>query len=268
MAASLVEYGKGKYGAGAFFGAAGPLVIVGAAAVGPRVIRVRLSREPQHIKVYEPGDALCSQTWEVSRLDNGEPLTPVGARRFNNPVTWDIYLLTSMGGPQTRHQISSTTLRTAAGQPVGLPRRAEFLGVVAVLPANGAPAADRVVDLKNTAILGGGKGIELGDGGVYKIHGGTEALRKRILRCLTTQRGRWPGAPDRGFGLRVKDLLRSVDLRALKQQIQEEIARDPEVVSVEVRLRVWESGIAIDAQVRSRQGSADSFQFEFGDIIV
>ena len=52
------------------------------------------------------------------------------------------------------------------------------------------------------------------------------------------------------------------------QHLQEEVARDPEVVSVEVRLRVWESGIAIDAQVRSRLGSSDSFQFEFGDIIV
>jgi hypothetical protein len=211
-------WGTGKFGgdAEAFYGAAGPFELEFAYATSERSLRVGLTREPQNLHPFMPGDVLRPLTWTVTRLDTGKNLYVVGVTPFEKPKVWDIVTRDRLGTVVVQHRVQTTTLRSRAGLVIGAPNTLDFVGVKNTNNLHPLAPEQGVVDIENRS-FGEGTAWRIGPSGLYTLESKVPALKKRMLRMLSSEPGSWSGDPDFGVGLKPKEPLPEGDIISLER---------------------------------------------------
>lgn len=252
-------WGLGMYGLGAY-GAALPISIHEAYPLGPRRIYVRFNTPPQFASPIAQGDIQNRKTWDLTRGDTGERIEVIGAIRGKDALEWALVLLTSIGPSYVQHTLGAARLRSAGILPATPPTVVTFFGVDVEKPPFAVRDRNQVVDLKNDNFFGQGIAIRPDSGGNYEVQVGAAGLRKRILRILTTKPGEWPSDPDFGVDLGLSELAR--DPVGMKQRIEEQIRRDPEVSAVGVSVSDDSTGV-IRIIVRARMTTGSEVSAEY-----
>lgn len=275
----LRGYGKDPYGLSPF-GAIGDVSLGTAYPVGTHVVRVELTAPARNLSAWKVGDVQCPLTWELTettptaRFPGGRPIQVAGVQEVQPPLVWDLHTLTALGPPSNLHRLRSTTLVNAAGVRLVAPSFIDFHGCVATNPK--APARRLIiVDIANDRLAGQGQAWQYNASGTYRLHAGPPSLRKRIYRILTTVPGTWDNDPNFGVGIQPKALVPDGDLPALALRIEEQVSRDPEVVSVRCSLTLTQEQILFinlvvqgkfyqDAQQISFQADSENGLVEIG----
>lgn len=250
------EYGIDAYGSNAAANAV-PLSISEASPVSTHSIRVNLAAEPQHISAQLEGDALNPRTWKVVRMDTGVGFTVLSIEPTCARLCWDIRVLEALASSNIQHEISSETLLDKNQNLISAPTSATFYGLLdASLATHERTAANQgfaIRDLSNPqASLPSGStgGVYTVANGDYKLHGGTDFVRKLILRRLMTIRGGFRFLPGFGVGLQVKQPVPAGDLISLQKEIEDQVKLEPEVDKVRVSITQDENNLTIVVQAR------------------
>lgn len=253
-------WGLGLYGLGAY-GAALAISILEAYPLGPRRVFVRFNTPPQAASPVSFGDIQNRKTWDLTRSDTGERIEVIGAVQGQSRLEWALVLLTSMGPSSVKHTLNGSRLRSAGILPSAPPSVVDFFGVDVEKPPFAVRDRNKVVDLLNDNFFGQGVAIRPDSGGNYEVQSGPPGLRKRILRMLETKPGEWPSDPNFGVDLGVSQLAR--DPVGMKQRIEEQIRRDPEVSAVGVAVSEDSTGvIRIVVRARMTTGSEISATYK------
>lgn len=250
----LAPWGLGPWGLGV-----GALTITNAYAAGDRFVRVTLGADPLEGVSTVPGSVFNPQTWSVQTPSTGRTLTVLSVVK-HAARTYDILTLEMFDNHFVQMAVGTTSLKTAAGVPVG-PLTFGFAGVVleatSTLQKRTTRRGFALKDLANPPTPNSPVGgtLEITSHGDYKEVQGEALLRKLIIRRLVSRPGDFFHLPDYGIGLREKEPLPVNDLVKLKKQILLQIEKEPDVETAAVRLNYdyGASALIIQMQVRMRQ---------------
>lgn len=243
MSWGTTAYGTTPWG----LGSSALLQILHAHARSETTVRVTLSRAAAMAGSTRTGDALNPRTWTVTRSDTGFVYTVLSVREVgaSEPGTvFELLLLQKLGPWGVTHTLASQTLTDANGQAVSSPWTVSFDGAQAAVDTAQA-SRNAVVDFAKPQINDGENGaiFRVGTSGDYDVESGIPLLRKLFIRRLTTLPGGFFHLTAYGIGLRTKEPMTVPKLASLKNEIQRELAREPEVDSVVASVRLSSSGL-------------------------
>jgi len=115
-------------------------------------------------------------------------------------------------------------------------------------------------DIRNPQTSRDAGGVELGtmavdEEGDVDVETGRAYLRKRIMRRLSTSKGAFAHLPNYGIELNTKELCRPAQLRRLQQDVEAQVAEEPDVVSVRAAVSSPSPGIVwVRLKVRDSLG--------------
>jgi phage baseplate assembly protein W len=257
------------------FGGAGELVIRGAVAIGLHEVLVDFDRRPMALDRGAYDSATNPRNWAITPVDptlgGAPPRSPVPTRElavigvdyddFTAPT--QVIVATDLAmEPQVFYDITAQPLiKGAACEDLVdrvtwrvLARRAPR---AAALPS--AYYVDRYRDLHITA-----DGVVQDPNGDIALHGGLEALRKRVLRRVTTALGSFAMLPDYGTELRIKSTIRRGDLQALANTVTSQVMQEPDVLRASAVVRLMAAGVVlVDVSVTRRDNLDQTFYFDF-----
>jgi len=175
----------------------------------------------------------------------------------------ELFTLTQLADQRVRHRVGSTTLLSASGAIITLPNSADFDGVIRADVETNARNAKRTTsqrDLHNvptpTSNSVGGT-LRIGRDGDYETEGGTELLRKLIIRRLVTAPGEFFHLPDYGLGIKVKEAPPGGSMTRLKQEIIRQVQLEPEVAEVGAQVTMSSDGLlSVQLLVRTVRGES------------
>jgi hypothetical protein len=226
-------------------------------AAGDRFVHVEFDAPPQAVSPNAPGDALNPATWSIVGTTTGRVFTVLAVKRISATV-FEIFTLEEFDPHFADIELSSSTLRNAAGIPIGAAIAASFRGVR--LEATSTYEKRTVVkgnaprDFANPPTPNSPVGgtFEIDSGGDYELSIGAPLLRKLVLRRLVSAPGDFFHLPEYGVGLREKDPLPVNDIRALKRAIENQISMEPEVESVQANVSIGGNVVNIQLLVKTR----------------
>lgn len=255
--------GEAPWGGGGG-GGGGSVSISNALATSPHTVLVGATGALRAVATLGSGDALNPASWAVTRADTGASFT-VLAVRYVDATNVELYLLEPLGPFGVTHTATAVGVYDATGALLVAPLSADFAGMtVAAASANGP--ARGVIDLRNDAVGSGLAGVlRTASNGDYDTHGGTELLRKLILRRLTTRPGEFAHLdPDTyGVGLVPKQPLPTRDLLALQQTIERQVQREAEIDAADAQLSLARDGtLTVTVRVRTRAGAELPFVYK------
>jgi hypothetical protein len=247
------------------FGAGGPLHVVRALAVEGQTVRVVFDEEPLHVGGAAQNDALNPGNYTVEIL-TGEGQDPVVVGVKPAMVTGPVYGVL-MGDErafdiQTDRQlvtglvyeVTAANIKSKLGMGLGFPYSATFPGVVPVKSTLRPTRQLENMDLANTPVLGA---FTVDDSGDVAPHGGSEGLRKRVVRRLVTPKGAFAFLPTYGVGLRLKNPASSRELVQFQADVVQQLSEEPEVATVNVKLSHNGNGVlTVQTQIKTRTGLA------------
>lgn len=255
-----------SYVAGGF----GPLTfrVIFATAINSNTVRIFLSDEPRHVSPLGSTDALNRFNWtllltvsgdprvvepEIEKLENVQPAADLLASMgIVEPNAHSIDLRTARrlaNERSTFEVIASPSIENAFGNLTMEPPpddRGSFPGVVAVRPRRvPRPVQQREgrqdfrYDFFETQayLLDPRRDVDL--------HGGLEALKKRIIRRLITTPGNFAHLETYGAGLEVKRTFNPGRLAEVRAKVLEQVRAEEEVRSVAVSAEFQPQGVLI-----------------------
>jgi len=259
MSYGFESYGLDAYGSNAA-ASVGPLTFLGAVAISTNIVQVTLSKPPQALSSQLAGDALNPATWSVIRNDTGVGFTVVEITPTTSDQVWNVRVLEPLASSNVAHTIAASGLLAADGGLSGSPTSAEFQGMLSTKTATpDALAADRdfsIVDLANpqASLSSGATGgvYTIGQDGDYDLDGGTDFVRKLILRRLMTVRGGYRFLPNFGLGIQVKQPLPAADVISFQKEIETQVKLEPEVDKVRVLVTQDRNALTVLVQANLR----------------
>ncbi len=279
-------WGSGGWGSGTSPATTSPFRVLLATPINSNTVRVFLSREPRHRSPLSGKDSLNRLNWTIS-IVSGPGTIPVVETVENTqprptavsgePQAWSVDLRTD------RRVLAATTYLTVAGSaitsaaeaPMAAPPfdRDDHPGIALPRPRRPQrPTAVRIgVDLFYDPFQAR---FILDAKGDIDVHGGLDALKKRIIRRLLSTPGGFIHLPGYGVGLRVKELNRTTDLADLRLRVARQVRLEDEVARASADVaRLAPGVILVSVKVRTRRGEAFGLTFEVpreegGDILV
>lgn len=256
------NYGTGAYGDGAY----STLAPYGSAfASGDRVVRVTFTVEPLHFLTTGTGDVLNPRTWTLTEPSTGKIYTVMAVKEVSKLI-YEILTLEPFPNHFSTLTLSTATLLTADRVPYPT-LSFSFDGVF--LNANVSDESKTVArgyypkDIANTQVplqADPTIGVQYGEmvggtltvtsAGDYESMSGEALVKKLILRRLVSKKGEFFHLPNYGIGLREKEPLPVVDLRALAVSIEQQVALEPEVAAVKANLAYSANASALVIQLK------------------
>lgn len=246
------------------------LRVLAASPIDARAARVWLSEEPRRTSAVGPQDGTNRLSWTVA-LTSG----PLGAsspvvERVENvraapaeipgaPDAWSVDLRFDrpVHARATYLVIAGPSLLASSGRGLDPAPfdRASFPGVAAPLvralrsqATRGRAGGDIAYDFFGGLFV-------LTAGGDLDAHAGEVALKKRILRRLTTARGGFAHMPDYGLGLVAKELRLNGTAAQLAAEAEAQISREEGVAAVRVDVDDQTPGLLVlSVAVQTRDG--------------
>lgn len=259
----------GSYWGGSWAGGPtrGAFVVLEAAAVGARVVRVTFSQVPLWHTPIGRYDAASLERWALERLDTGRSLPLLGTRlTLEDAFAVELLLAEPfLESSLLAYRVTANQLHSASGNLLVGPASADFFGM---------PSAREVlerqrplVDLLNPQTSGTrlNGSLQVGTDGDYALESGDGLIRKLIVRRILTALDEYYHLADTnyGAGLSSKQLLRPGDLIVLRTQLEAQISQEPGLTSVSVALSLARSGrldVSVSAAVVTT-GAQVSVQF-------
>jgi hypothetical protein len=226
-------------------------------AAGDRFVHVEFSAPPQAVSPNAPGDALNPATWSIVGTTTGRVFTVLGVKRISATV-FEIFVLEEFDPHFADIQLSTSTLRNAAGITIGAPLEASFRGVrleaTSTIEKRTVVKGNAARDFANPPTPNSpvGGAFEIDSGGDYELATGAPLLRKLILRRLVSSPGDFFHLPGYGVGLRQKEPLPVNDIRALKRVIENQVSLEPEVEAVQANVSLGSNTLFIQLLVKTR----------------
>jgi hypothetical protein len=227
----------GRWAGGAFVGM---FAFSAVRAVGARAVRVTFTREPLFLSPIGRYDAGNAQRWSVVRQDTQREISLLGVRSVpGDPFSVELLLSEPFASSSlVVYEVTGSQIHDATGLTLVDPSSAEISGMPAIREVIERPRP--LLDLYNPQVdrqaLRGA--LQVGTDGDYVLEGGESLLRKLIVRRLLTVLDTYYHLAGSGYGagLQVKNLIRPSDLVVLRTQLENEVAREPEVASARVAL--------------------------------
>lgn len=220
------------------------LIMTSALVISTNTVLVTFSTAPLAQSNIFAGDALNPASWTISRVDTGALFNVMTVNQVS-ATSFKVLIYERFASYLVQHSVSAPTLVDPFGVTIGLANSATFYGILADVNQNQAAqaAANRYTlsDIANPPFpvtdnnSGGGSRIITASGD-FKTESGNALLKKLIARRLMTTPGEFFHLPEYGIGIRLKEPLKSSDLRALKKTIEDQISLEPEVSTVNASL--------------------------------
>lgn len=260
----------GSGGAGATpFGSGTLLAVAEARETSLNSVLVEFTVAPSAADPATAWDALNPANWTV------EPLSPPGivvrlaqwVRRASETAV-EVFFDGPLDAPAT-YRIVAANIRSASGVSISLDgacRGAEFDTFVLYRVPPDRARPDVRADFANPQTLGDEKvtnplgTFQINDRGDYGLETGRAYLRKRIFRRASSALGSFFHLPEYGFEPRLKGTIKPSMLRALQARAQAQIAREPDVRSVQVSaftLPDHPEIVVLDIRVEDTNGQAE-----------
>lgn len=239
-------WGVAPWGVSGWGGVTSPIAFSYAFALTTRDVGVVLTGDALAESVIGDGDALNPATWSVYEVDSSgtttRSLTVIAVTPRVSNSQFVVRTLEPFSRYPNVHVVASSTLRDALGVVLDLPRSAEFTGVIAAVSetARIMPADLLNAPANNTTLAGA---LVVGSDGDYNNQRGADLLRKLVTRRLTTTRGGFFYLPNYGIGLKLKEPVPLSSLRLLKNDIANEIAKEPDITNVRVAASLSRDGV-------------------------
>lgn len=249
-----MSWGLGEWGTDVW-GADPTLTVASAVAATTHSVVVTLTRAPRAYSPISSGDALNPASWEVFRTDLTRTFTPIGVLKITDR-RFQIFLRQALSSRNYSHTVRSNVLRSAAtGVLISLPRSSTFPGVLATAAVNEPRGA---WDFESANVLSGT--LQTTAGGTYQRIFTEDVLRKLIFRRLTTMPGSYYhlAQDEFGQGLKVKERMRASSLPALKVNIEQEVKREPNVLSATATLSLSSGGLSIHVLAKTPDGDVET----------
>lgn len=254
------------------------LVVLFATPINSNTFRVYFESEPKNDSPLSAVDALLRDNWvlqlvssptsaliaepEIERIENGQDAsTFLATLGIAAPGGYSLDARTArplvLG--ETYRVILSTAIEKADGSGNLLPDpddRADFPGIA-------APPTRRVLAPSQSRQFGlldyrydFFEGRYLLDPGTdYDLHGGVEALKKRIVRRLISAPGGFVHLEGYGASLRVKEVLDATELAETRARIRRQVLSEKEVQKVGVEVSFTAGVLFVKIDVRTRTNS-------------
>lgn len=247
-----------------------PLAVLSASVVGTNAVQVTFSAPPLAISSVAAGDAFNPASWSITRTDTGAAFDVMAIVQVS-PTIFNVLIYERWAAASITHQISAAGMLDPYGATIIAPTTATFQGVVSVsqVTQDAIAASNRytLTDIANPPFpqkgtqLGGGVRI-IGAAGDFQNESGNTLLTKLILRRLSITTGAFFYMPDYGLGVRVKELVLTKDMVALKKKVEDQVAQEPEVeaVNASLMLDAVNEIIYISLQVRTNVGQLLTIQ--------
>lgn len=216
-------------------------------AVGARAVRVTFTRDPLFESPIGRWDAANLQRWELVRQDTGRAVPLLGVRPSSdaNPLSVELVLSEPFAtSPLIVYELTVNEVKSASGQMITEPLTVDFFGMPGIREVVERPRP--LLDLFNPQVerdaLRGA--LQVGSDGDYVLESGPGLIRKLVVRRLLTALDEFYHLAGQGYGagLAPKNLLRPADLVTLRTQLENEIAKEPEVQTSSVSLSLHSSG--------------------------
>lgn len=240
-------------------------------------LRVFFNVEPRHQSVLSATDSLNRRLWSVA-VTAGPGETPAIAGAENalpQPTAipgeadaWSVDLRTDLRVllSTTYEVVASPALTSLAGDAIGAAPydRGECPGI-AVARKRLPPRTSRTtegVDLfydtfAGTWRLDGKQDID--------VHGGTDALKKRVLRRLITGRGAHRHLPGYGVGLQVKMPINTTRIAELRAEIRRQLLQEADVEEISVEASTSANGLVVQVGVVPAASPEFALSFEVAE---
>ena len=156
----------------------------------------------------------------------------------DDPLSIEFTILGTFGSPLIIYQISAVNLVASNGDPLVNPKSAQFNGLPAVVAK--ADLLRPLVDVRNpqdqSQQINGG--LIVNTAGDYQLEGGTDLLKKLILRRVLTAANEFLhlSNADYGMGIQPELFLTDADLVGLKAAVDRQVLREPEVEAVKSQI--------------------------------
>lgn len=267
--------------------------LLSAVAVRENVVRLTFSRSVYWSQWHDPGDGSRASYYSVAEVTgtvgiDGNPARAVAVAEVRRAVDDPLALVTQvdvvtdrMFSPQgARYVASVANLISVTGTPIdpahssfefdgvyrGLPRPLPDMQLSAADIANPQSLSALLDPLPVTtddAMLGTYQTDVTGD---YAQDEGMTSLRKRIIRRLTTRKGAFAHMPDYGVLMpaNVKQLARAGLRQAIAADAEQQVMREPEVVSASVQLVVDGPVTRFVVKARTAFGTGLDLSVPFG----
>ena len=238
-----------------------------ALAVGGQLIRVVFSDEPKHIGSAGLDDARNASNYQVTILTGtGQPLHSVGVQPdviaypafglfASNEFACDVQLDRPVIVGMTYQMLVSTTLLSAASEPIGVPYSASFVG--AARPARTRQIRRKLglVDLASDPFKGG---IIVDSGGDWATQEGLDGTHKRVWRIALTGKGRFAWLPQFGLLYDIKKPATVSILNGLRTDLRQQLAQQPDVVSSETGATMNDATKLLTITIRAKTSSGET----------
>jgi hypothetical protein len=253
--------------AGDPMGAGSGISVLRAVAVGGQRIRVVFSSEPNHATASGVDDGRNPALYSLEIISGaGKELQCVGV--VPDVVSWPAYGLVADGEYALDVQADrpvvvgltyritvKPALRSAAGDLIGYPYAAEFVG--AARPARVRQLRRRVglVDLASDPFAGG---ITVDSAGDWGSHEGLPATSKRIWRIAFTGKGKFIWLKNFGLVYDIKKPATQSILTGLRTDLKQQIAQQPDVKSSETEVLMNARGfLELNIKAKTVDGQID-----------
>lgn len=285
----MTGWGDERWGAGPWGGGEGvggvSFVLTGALAVRENVARLFFSQAVALSGVLDALDGTLKSHYLISPVDgtfgyDGEPARSVlviGAQATDDLAQVDVLVDRPFSPYPSQYQVTATGLFTATGTPQTTTFSAVFYGVQMGVPPPTADLASPGRDFANPQTLSAaldplpnaGDPLLLGtlavdDTGDRATDQGVTNLRKRVLRRLSTRKGRFAHLPN--YGVLALDLIKSKARPGLVQSLaadaEDQIRQEPDVVGCSVSIRQADSSGVFVYVVRVRSRFGRDFQLK------
>jgi len=251
--------------------------VVLASAVESNLLRVWFSFEPRHLSPMGTLDALNRLNWTLG-VTAGSASVPVveqveDARARALPsfsLAWSVDLRVDRALEQrsTYQAVAASVVPSASGTALAVSPydRASCAGIAVAGTRRPRRAQQTLqgVDFKYLTFEGR---FALNSRGDLDLHGGIEALKKRVIRRMMTVPGAFTHLPGYGVGLRSKRLFNATEHAKLRAEILRQIRQEEEVEDLTVKIDVapTRTYLLVSLVVRMRTGGAFTLGFEVPD---
>lgn len=223
-----------------------------AVAASTHSVYVTFSMPVRAVSPLSVGDALRNSTWAITGVGFTDTKSIVAVRIIGDRRV-ELVCSTPFKSSNYVYKVSFTELMNSSRVYISPPYDLEFRGVVQEDHRQNEPL--RHFDLKNDAGLLGGS-MNVTAGGTYERVYGEDLIRKMVYRRLTTMPGSFfhLNKDDFGIGLKSKELLRISAIPTLKRRIEDEINKEPNVLSSTATIELSGGNLSIKLNVRTDQG--------------
>lgn len=211
-------------------GPAPTVALVQAIAISTRTVEVTLTNPPLATSPQLAGDALNPATWVITRLDTGDPFTPIFVLQVS-PTVFDITVDRNFAPWQVTHRVNAAALLQPDYSPIVAPTTEDFAGVTSSDTGKSIQTGPRDLVNLQTPINPVGGTLQINAGGDYVTESGAAYVKKLILRRLYSTPGDWFHLPDYGLGLRINVPMGTADLVKLKQRVVQQVLLEREVLA-------------------------------------